>query len=124
MGRAPQFEKHCYKGIFVGIDIRKPFKEAYTLHRRRMRKKRKPRVNQRVCWEKLFGFSFRMSMTNKGKISIKTTSRRAASPVVKLVEGEEKWGGGFDHPLGVLPPKLGWNQPKSYCHLYGAQSYG
>ncbi|GFX48972.1 hypothetical protein TNCV_2797631 [Trichonephila clavipes] len=44
-------------------------------------------------------------------------SRRAARPLVWLVEGVEKW----EAPL--LPQKLGWKLAKSSCHLYGAQSY-
>ncbi|PRD33186.1 UNVERIFIED_CONTAM: hypothetical protein NCL1_18208 [Trichonephila clavipes] len=27
-------------------------------------------------------------------------------------------------PPECFPYKLGWNRTKSYCHLYGAQSYG
>ncbi|GFW26763.1 hypothetical protein TNCV_2851531 [Trichonephila clavipes] len=50
-------------------------------------------------------------------------SRRVASPLVWLVEGEEKW------EAHVLPPrcspsKSGWNRAKSYCHVYGSQGYG
>ncbi|GFU03242.1 HTH_Tnp_Tc3_2 domain-containing protein [Trichonephila clavipes] len=39
-------------------------------------------------------------------------SRRAASPLVWLVEGEGPW-----QPTGFSPSKLGWNRAKSYCHL-------
>ncbi|GFV72664.1 uncharacterized protein TNCV_411831 [Trichonephila clavipes] len=35
------------------------------------------------------------------------TSRRAASPLVRLVEGEERWETP-DHPQGVLP--LNWDE--------------
>ncbi|GFV35228.1 uncharacterized protein TNCV_620241 [Trichonephila clavipes] len=41
-------------------------------------------------------------------------SRRAASPLVRLVEGKERWEIP-DHSQGVLP--------RLFCHLYGAQSY-
>ncbi|GFY29530.1 hypothetical protein TNCV_2627001 [Trichonephila clavipes] len=50
-------------------------------------------------------------------------SRRAASPLVRLVTGEERREAP-DPPLGCSPSKLGWIQAKSYCHLYGAQGYG
>ncbi|GFW91530.1 hypothetical protein TNCV_3376931 [Trichonephila clavipes] len=50
-------------------------------------------------------------------------SRRAASPLVRLVEGNERWEA-HDLSPGCSPPKLGWNQDKTYCHLYGAQGYG
>ncbi|GFX75278.1 hypothetical protein TNCV_3043001 [Trichonephila clavipes] len=49
-------------------------------------------------------------------------SRQAASPLVRLVEGEERWDE-FDHPPECSPSKLRWDRVKSYCHLYGAQSY-
>ncbi|GFV65507.1 uncharacterized protein TNCV_1737441 [Trichonephila clavipes] len=49
-------------------------------------------------------------------------TRRAASPLVWLVEGVERWEAP-DHPR-CLPSKLGWKRAKSYFHLYGAQSYG
>ncbi|GFV58952.1 hypothetical protein TNCV_1804901 [Trichonephila clavipes] len=49
-------------------------------------------------------------------------SRRAASPLVWLVERVERWEAP-DHPK-CPPSKLGWKRAKSYCHLYGAQSYG
>ncbi|GFW37966.1 hypothetical protein TNCV_4631671 [Trichonephila clavipes] len=48
-------------------------------------------------------------------------SRRAASPLVRLVEREERWEA-LDHPCS--PSKLGRTQEKSYCHMYGAQIYG
>ncbi|GFW83334.1 hypothetical protein TNCV_2544321 [Trichonephila clavipes] len=48
-------------------------------------------------------------------------SRRAASSLVKLVDGEEGWKA---LSPGCSPSKLGWNRAKSYCHLYGAQGYG
>ncbi|GFV94273.1 uncharacterized protein TNCV_2267271 [Trichonephila clavipes] len=47
-------------------------------------------------------------------------SRQAASPLVRLVKGEERWE--VPHPPGCSPPKLGWNRAK--CHLHGAQIYG
>ncbi|GFV84272.1 hypothetical protein TNCV_1591311 [Trichonephila clavipes] len=48
-------------------------------------------------------------------------SRRAASPLLRLVEGEERWKTP-DHPPGCTPSKLGCNRAKLYCHLHGAQS--
>ncbi|GFX67530.1 hypothetical protein TNCV_3932721 [Trichonephila clavipes] len=42
-------------------------------------------------------------------------SRRAVSPLVWSVEGEERWS-----PLTTSrcpPSKLGWKRAKSYCHL-------
>ncbi|GFV46194.1 uncharacterized protein TNCV_2390741 [Trichonephila clavipes] len=45
-------------------------------------------------------------------------SRRATSPFVRLVAGDERW----DTP--DPPSKLRWNRAKSYCQLYGAQGYG
>ncbi|GFT11971.1 hypothetical protein TNCV_725761 [Trichonephila clavipes] len=50
-------------------------------------------------------------------------SRRAASPLVRLVVGEERWVA-FDHPQGVLSQNWGETELKSFCHLYGDQSYG
>ncbi|GFT58966.1 uncharacterized protein TNCV_185821 [Trichonephila clavipes] len=50
-------------------------------------------------------------------------SSRTASHLVMWVEGEERWEAS-DPPLKYSPSKLGWNPAKSYCHLYGAQSYG
>ncbi|GFW57372.1 transposable element Tcb1 transposase [Trichonephila clavipes] len=44
-------------------------------------------------------------------------SRRAASPLVRLVKGDER------REAGSGPSKLGWNRAKSFCHLYGAQGY-
>ncbi|GFT25946.1 hypothetical protein TNCV_2807871 [Trichonephila clavipes] len=44
-------------------------------------------------------------------------SRRAASPFVRLVEGEERWEAS-DHPPECSPSKLGWNRAKLYCHLF------
>ncbi|GFV92568.1 hypothetical protein TNCV_1374191 [Trichonephila clavipes] len=49
-------------------------------------------------------------------------SRRAASSLVRLVEGEERREAP-DHSHGVLPQHWGWKRAKSFCHLYGAQSY-
>ncbi|GFU10609.1 uncharacterized protein TNCV_1772891 [Trichonephila clavipes] len=51
------------------------------------------------------------------------SSRRAASPLVRFVEGEERWEAS-DHPQSVLPLKWGRNRAKSYCHLYSAQGHG
>ncbi|GFV39393.1 hypothetical protein TNCV_1230941 [Trichonephila clavipes] len=50
-------------------------------------------------------------------------SHRAASPLVRLVDGEERCQD-LDPPPGCSPSKLRWNRAKSYCHLYGAQGYG
>ncbi|GFT30493.1 uncharacterized protein TNCV_2377751 [Trichonephila clavipes] len=47
-------------------------------------------------------------------------SRRAAKPLVRLVEGEERWEAP-DHSHGFLPLNWGWNLEKTYCHLHGAQ---
>ncbi|GFU18088.1 uncharacterized protein TNCV_1446441 [Trichonephila clavipes] len=47
-------------------------------------------------------------------------SRRAASPLMCLVEGEERWE---PYP-GCSSSKLGLNRDKSYCHLYYVQGYG
>ncbi|GFT36095.1 hypothetical protein TNCV_4774341 [Trichonephila clavipes] len=49
-------------------------------------------------------------------------NRRATSPSREVCEKEGE-GEIPDSPSGCLPQKLGWNQPKSYCQLYGAQSY-
>ncbi|GFW72959.1 hypothetical protein TNCV_830821 [Trichonephila clavipes] len=46
-------------------------------------------------------------------------SHRAASPLVRLVHGEES--GAPNSLPGCSPSKLGWNPAKSYCRLYGAQ---
>ncbi|GFW24222.1 hypothetical protein TNCV_1847811 [Trichonephila clavipes] len=43
---------------------------------------------------------------------------RAASPLVRLVAGDEWW------EAPAPSSKLEWNSAKSYCHLYGAQGYG
>ncbi|GFX29226.1 uncharacterized protein TNCV_3217601 [Trichonephila clavipes] len=50
-------------------------------------------------------------------------SRRAASPLVRLVEEEERWEASDPSPWNY-PLKLGRNRAKSYCHMYGAQGYG
>ncbi|GFU70277.1 hypothetical protein TNCV_904191 [Trichonephila clavipes] len=50
-------------------------------------------------------------------------SRQAASPLVRLVAGNEWWEAPDPSP-GCSPSKLGWNRAKSYYHLYGAQGYG
>ncbi|GFV80960.1 hypothetical protein TNCV_2269441 [Trichonephila clavipes] len=49
-------------------------------------------------------------------------SRRAKSPLVRLVAGYERWKAP-DPPPGCSPSKLGGNRAKSYRHLYGAQGY-
>ncbi|GFW89615.1 hypothetical protein TNCV_1024991 [Trichonephila clavipes] len=46
--------------------------------------------------------------------------RQATSPLIRLMEGEERWEAP-DPPPGCSPSKLGRNPAKSYCHLYGAQ---
>ncbi|GFU61369.1 uncharacterized protein TNCV_530691 [Trichonephila clavipes] len=48
-------------------------------------------------------------------------SHQAASPLVRLVEGEERWEAP-GHPQDSSPSKLGRNREKSYYHLHGAQS--
>ncbi|GFW97758.1 hypothetical protein TNCV_1425211 [Trichonephila clavipes] len=48
-------------------------------------------------------------------------SHRAASPLVRLVAGDERWEAP-DPPPGCPPSKLRWNRAKSYCHLFGATS--
>ncbi|GFV91054.1 uncharacterized protein TNCV_1249361 [Trichonephila clavipes] len=48
--------------------------------------------------------------------------RRAARPLVRLMEGEDRWEAP-DHPR-VFFLKIGVNQTKPFCYLYGAQSYG
>ncbi|GFV44927.1 transposable element Tcb2 transposase [Trichonephila clavipes] len=48
-------------------------------------------------------------------------SHRAASPLVRVVEGEEKWEA--PDPQGVLCQNWG-DRAKSYYPVYGAQSYG
>ncbi|GFV55078.1 hypothetical protein TNCV_2622991 [Trichonephila clavipes] len=52
---------------------------------------------------------------------ITLNSRRATSPLVWLVEGEERCEAP-GHPPGFSSSKLGWNRAKSSCHLHGAQS--
>ncbi|GFT75128.1 hypothetical protein TNCV_2244981 [Trichonephila clavipes] len=42
-------------------------------------------------------------------------SRRAASPLVRLVEREERWE--TSDPPECSPSKSGRNRAKSYCHL-------
>ncbi|GFW68000.1 uncharacterized protein TNCV_1617611 [Trichonephila clavipes] len=49
-------------------------------------------------------------------------SRRAARPLVWLLEGGERWEAS-DHPQSVLPLNWGGTEPND-CHLHGAQSYG
>ncbi|GFV48182.1 uncharacterized protein TNCV_3554611 [Trichonephila clavipes] len=51
------------------------------------------------------------------------SSRRAASPLVRVVEGEARREVP-DHPQGVLHQNWGEIELKSFCHLYSAQSYG
>ncbi|GFX70016.1 hypothetical protein TNCV_340431 [Trichonephila clavipes] len=48
-------------------------------------------------------------------------SRRAPSPLVRLVEGDERWKLLSTPRCPAL--KLGWKRTKSNCHLYGAQSH-
>ncbi|GFV51566.1 hypothetical protein TNCV_3729371 [Trichonephila clavipes] len=50
-----------------------------------------------------------------------SNSHRAASPLVKLVEGEERWE--TPNNSRYSPSKLGFNQGKLYRHLQDAQSY-
>ncbi|GFX10488.1 hypothetical protein TNCV_2583101 [Trichonephila clavipes] len=50
-------------------------------------------------------------------------SYRAASPLVRLVDGKEKWEAPLPLPECSLS-KLGRIRAKSYCYLYGAQGYG
>ncbi|GFS69122.1 uncharacterized protein TNCV_4009841 [Trichonephila clavipes] len=61
--------------------------------------------------------AFKMPSRHGGTLN----SRRAASPLVRLVEGEESWEAP-DHLQGVLP--LNWGETEIICHMYGAQSYG
>ncbi|GFX76307.1 transposon Tf2-9 polyprotein [Trichonephila clavipes] len=49
-------------------------------------------------------------------------SRQAASPLVRLVKGEEMSEAPEHHQVSTS--KLGWKRGKLHCHLYGAQSYG
>ncbi|GFT09923.1 hypothetical protein TNCV_1113971 [Trichonephila clavipes] len=53
------------------------------------------------------------------------SSRRAASSLVRLVAGDERWETP-DPPPRCSPSKLGWNRAKSYYHLYlySDQGYG
>ncbi|GFX76427.1 hypothetical protein TNCV_5090661 [Trichonephila clavipes] len=48
-------------------------------------------------------------------------NRRASSPLVWLWKRQR---GGRPLPPRCPLSKLGWKRAKSYCHLYGAQSYG
>ncbi|GFU72543.1 hypothetical protein TNCV_22251 [Trichonephila clavipes] len=48
-------------------------------------------------------------------------SHRAAGPLVRLVEGEERWEVA-DH-LRMFSLKIPGNKAKLYCHLHDAQSY-
>ncbi|GFX97595.1 uncharacterized protein TNCV_2841551 [Trichonephila clavipes] len=50
-------------------------------------------------------------------------SRRAASPLVKLVVGEERWKA-LTTPPWCYPSKMGWKRAKSYCRLHDVQSCG
>ncbi|GFW09752.1 hypothetical protein TNCV_868141 [Trichonephila clavipes] len=50
-------------------------------------------------------------------------SRRAASPLVRLVEGDERWEAP-DPPPRFSLSKLEWNRAKSYCHLPGLHQDG
>ncbi|GFY18927.1 hypothetical protein TNCV_3876151 [Trichonephila clavipes] len=49
-------------------------------------------------------------------------SRRAVSPLVRLVAGDKRWEYPYPPPE-CSPSKLAWNRAKSYCHLYGVQGY-
>ncbi|GFS81121.1 uncharacterized protein TNCV_1223821 [Trichonephila clavipes] len=50
-------------------------------------------------------------------------SRRAASPLVWLVEGEERWEAP-DHPQGFLPPNWGGTEPNPTvtCMVFKAKA--
>ncbi|GFX50261.1 hypothetical protein TNCV_3018471 [Trichonephila clavipes] len=48
-------------------------------------------------------------------------SHRAASSLMRLVEGEESWGA-FDH-LWMFSLIIEVEPSKLYCHLHDAQSY-
>ncbi|GFT86791.1 hypothetical protein TNCV_4163711 [Trichonephila clavipes] len=48
-------------------------------------------------------------------------SRRAISPLVRLVAGDERWEASDPTPW-CSSLKLGWDRAKSYCLLHGAQS--
>ncbi|GFX88697.1 uncharacterized protein TNCV_4636181 [Trichonephila clavipes] len=48
-------------------------------------------------------------------------SRRAASPLVWLVEGEKRWEAP-GNPQGLLTLNWDGSEQKSYCYLHGAQS--
>ncbi|GFW28288.1 hypothetical protein TNCV_4639551 [Trichonephila clavipes] len=50
-------------------------------------------------------------------------SHQAASLLVRLEEGEERWEVS-NSPPGFSPSKLGWNRAKSYCYPHGARSDG
>ncbi|GFS77292.1 hypothetical protein TNCV_3758761 [Trichonephila clavipes] len=50
-------------------------------------------------------------------------SRRATSPLVRLVAGDERWEDP-DPPPWCSPSKLGWKRATSYCQLHVAQGYG
>ncbi|GFT30988.1 hypothetical protein TNCV_1683541 [Trichonephila clavipes] len=51
-------------------------------------------------------------------------SRRSTSPLVRLMEIEERWVASLWQSLGCSLTKLVGNEGKSYRHLNGAQSYG
>ncbi|GFX35551.1 hypothetical protein TNCV_103581 [Trichonephila clavipes] len=72
-----------------------------------------PRENMDVC-------KCRVPARHAGTLN----SRRAASPLVRLVEVEERWEAPDPLPPRVFSLKLGWNRVKSYCPLSGAQGYG
>ncbi|GFX38159.1 hypothetical protein TNCV_3837581 [Trichonephila clavipes] len=50
-------------------------------------------------------------------------NHRAASPLVRLVEGEERWKAPSSFPQ-CSPSTSGWNRAKSYYNMYRAQGYG
>ncbi|GFV55110.1 hypothetical protein TNCV_2623311 [Trichonephila clavipes] len=62
--------------------------------------------------------NFDRSSAIKRLRSTALNSRRAASPLVRLVAGDERW------EAPDPSTKLGWDRVKSYRHLYGAQGYG
>ncbi|GFU06771.1 hypothetical protein TNCV_4353351 [Trichonephila clavipes] len=81
--------------------------------------------------QQFLGWTSRRTFLDWVRISEKTwmfvnggtlNSSRAASPLVRLVEGEERWKAP-DHPQGVLPQNWGKIE-LNHCHMYGAQSYG
>ncbi|GFU28510.1 hypothetical protein TNCV_1410461 [Trichonephila clavipes] len=66
-----------------------------------------------------YSIPFGAILPRKGTLN----SRRAISPLVRLVAGDERWEAPVLHP-GCSLSKFEWNRAKSYCHLYVAQGYG